>query len=116
MSLAREIAVAALLGVAGLTTLLSSVGVLAMPDPCQRLHFIAPPANAALLVLAALVVDGAEPEAWIKTAVVAALLALMNGVVTHATAHAIFVRARGKWPPEPGDAREPSGGKDGGGA
>lgn len=116
MSLAREIAVAVLLGVAGLTALISSVGVLAMPDPCQRLNFIAPPANAAFLVLAALVIDGAEPEAWIKTTVVTVLLALMNGVVTHATARAVFVHVHGKWPPDPGRAGSPPGSGDGRGA
>lgn len=115
MTVAREVAVMVLLVVAGLVTLLGSVGVLAMRDPLQRLHFIAPQANAAVLVLAALVVDGAGPEAWIKGIIVTALLALTNGVVTHATARAAFVHARGKWPPDPGQAEAASRGEPGGG-
>lgn len=113
MSLVREVVVAVLLGVAALSTLIAAVGVLVMRDPLQRLHYIAPPANAAVLILIALVIEGAEPAAWIKATLVAALLALMNGVVTHATARAVFVRSRGGWPPAPGATRAPSGSGEG---
>lgn len=115
MSAVRVAAVALLLGVPAILTLISAVGVLAMRDPYQRLHFVAPPALSAFLVAAALAVDGAGPAAWIKAAIVAVLLNLINGIVTHATARAAFVCKHGKWPPDPGEAASVKDRREGGG-
>lgn len=112
MSAARLVAVAVLLGVTAVLTLISAVGVLVMRDPLQRLHFMAPPATSAFLVVAALAIDGAPAELWIKAIIVAILLMSINGVLTHATARAVYVHDRGHWPPSPEeiDAGEREGG------
>jgi multicomponent Na+:H+ antiporter subunit G len=98
---ALHVAAAVLAAVAVLVTLASAVGVWAMRDPFQRLHFLAPPATigAALLALA-IALDGGALAA-VKPALVLALLTALNGVVSHATARAAFVRRRGAWPPAP---------------
>jgi multicomponent Na+:H+ antiporter subunit G len=94
VSAALHVAAAVLAAVAVLVTLTSAIGVWAMRDPYQRLHFLAPPATvgAALLALA-IGLDGG-PRAAVKPALVLCLLAALNGVVSHAT-------ARAAWPPEP---------------
>lgn len=101
MSVARTVAVWTLLGLAALVTLVSSIGVVAMREPLARLHYVAAPASASFLVLAAQLVDGADRASCVKMLVLSLVLALLNGVVTHATARAAFVHARGKWPPDP---------------
>jgi multisubunit Na+/H+ antiporter MnhG subunit len=113
VSVAREVLVFVLLGVAAVVTVISAVGLLAMRDPLQRLHFMAPPATSAFLVLFALAVDGAGPAALIKGSLVAVLLSLINGIVTHATARAVFVHDRDRWPPRPGEARVVDGEEEG---
>ena len=97
---AATIAVDALLGLAVGVALLSSIGVLAMRDPYQRLHFITPPASlSALCVTLAIFIGEKQKQAGGKAALVAFLLYFMNAVVTHATARAHFVREKGSWPP-----------------
>ena len=89
---AGTIAVAVSLFLAVALTFCCSIGVLVMRDPLQRLHFIAPPASlsAFLVVLAVL----AQEHSWAsasKVLLVALLLAVVNGVATHATARAALV-------------------------
>ncbi|APR80471.1 Hypothetical protein A7982_05818 [Minicystis rosea] len=100
--------VAVILAVTTIITAISAVGVLAMRDPLQRLHFVAPPATVPFLVVAALAIDGAGMDAVIKALFVAVLLTLINGIVTHATARAAFVSEHGAWPPAPGEATDVS--------
>ena len=79
---------------AALIALVSSVGLMVMRDPFQRLHFIAPPATlSAAFVTVAVAIGSRDPQATFKAGMVAALLLAINGVVTHATARA--ARARG---------------------
>ncbi|MFL5389694.1 MAG: monovalent cation/H(+) antiporter subunit G [Myxococcales bacterium] len=95
-----KIAVDILLALAVVVALLSAIGVAAMRDPYQRLHFIAPPASlSALFVTAAILVGEKQKQAGGKAALVAFLLYFMNAIVTHATARAHFVREKGTWPP-----------------
>jgi multisubunit Na+/H+ antiporter MnhG subunit len=113
VTVVREVAVVILVAVSAILTALSSVGVLAMRDPYQRLHYIAPPAISAFLLVAALALDDAGAEACIKGLLVAVLLNVSNGILTHATARAAFVHQRGKWPPDPGEATPVEGGEGG---
>src|SRR5205085_9620300 len=80
--------------------ILSSLGIVAMRDPYQRLHFISPPASlSALSVTLAVLIGEKQKQAGAKAALVAFLLYFMNSVGTHATARAHFVREKGTWPP-----------------
>jgi multisubunit Na+/H+ antiporter MnhG subunit len=103
VSVVREIAVVLLLGVSAIVTALSAVGVLAMRDPWQRLHFIAPPALSVFPVVAALALDGAGLAASLEALLVAVLLVSNGAVLSHAIARAVFAHTRGRWPPAPGD-------------
>lgn len=95
-------AAAALLAMgAALLTLVCSVGVAAMRDPLQRLHFVAPPSTLCAAMLAIAIGLDAGPLAAVKPALVVVLLAALNGVVSHAIARAFFVRQHGAWPPGP---------------
>jgi multicomponent Na+:H+ antiporter subunit G len=96
VKIAADVLLALAVGVA----LLSSIGIVAMRDPYQRLHFISPPASlSALCVTLAILLGEKQKQAAGKAALVAFLLYFMNSVVTHATARAHFVREKGKWPP-----------------
>jgi monovalent cation/proton antiporter MnhG/PhaG subunit len=98
--MAVKIAVDILLGLGVGVALLSSIGIVAMRDPYQRLHFISPPASlSALCVALAVFLGEKQKQAGGKAALVAFLLYFMNSVVTHATARAHFVREKGEWPP-----------------
>jgi monovalent cation/proton antiporter MnhG/PhaG subunit len=95
-----KIAVDVLLALGVGVALLSSIGIVAMRDPYQRLHFISPPASlSALCVTLAILLGEKQKQAGAKAALVAFLLYFMNAVVTHATARAHFVREKGTWPP-----------------
>jgi monovalent cation/proton antiporter MnhG/PhaG subunit len=95
-----KIAVDVLLALGVGVALLSSIGIVAMRDPYQRLHFISPPASlSALCVTLAILLGEKQKQAGAKAALVAFLLYFMNAVVTHATARAHFVREKGIWPP-----------------
>ncbi len=95
-------------------TLVCAVGVAAMRDPYQKLHFIAPPATLASFVLAlAVALQAREAQATLKALLVAVLLTAANGVVSHATARAAFVRRHRHWPPRRDEAA-PAGAADAG--
>jgi monovalent cation/proton antiporter MnhG/PhaG subunit len=90
--------VGGLLAVAVLLVFVCAIGVLVMRDPYQRLHYIAPPTTVSvLLITLAVWIDEPQRQAGLKMIVITILLGLMNGVVTHATARAFRIRAKGHW-------------------
>jgi multisubunit Na+/H+ antiporter MnhG subunit len=92
----------ALLGPAVLLAMLSALGVLVMRDPLQKLHYLAPPATvSATLIAIAAYCDGRGWQPGNKALIVAVVLTVMNGVASHATARAAWVRALGRWTPNP---------------
>lgn len=86
------IAAAILVSIAVALNLLGAVGTLAMRDPYQRLHYLAPPAMAPLFFAAALFLTEHDKQSAFKMLMVAVLLNATNGVVTHATARAHRIR------------------------
>lgn len=75
---------------------LGCLGVLALRELPDRLHYIAPVTSLAVpLVVAALALQAGGLHAALKLAVVAALLVISGPVVTVATARAAAVRDRG---------------------
>lgn len=88
-----SVVVAILVGFAVAVDLASAVGLLVMRDPYQRLHYLAPPASiAAVLLTVALFLGEPDKQAALKMLVVTLLLSAVNGVVTHATARAQRIR------------------------
>jgi monovalent cation/proton antiporter MnhG/PhaG subunit len=105
--------VALLLGLAVLIALLSSLGVLVMKDPYQRLHYIGPPTTVgAILITIAVFLDEPQKQAGLKTLLITVVLITMNGVITHATARAARIRKLGRLRVEP-DERIPLVGQEG---
>ncbi len=93
-----------LLALGVLLTVVCAVGVMVMRDPYQRLHFVSPPATlSAALVAGAVILHGGNLEAIVKVLLVCLLLTFQNGLVSHATARAAFVRAEHCWPPPEGE-------------
>lgn len=98
--MSHPLAITALLAFAVLITLLSSLGVLVMRDPYQRIHYMAPAASVAAMAIAAavLLAEGFN-QAGIKSLLVLVVLFLMNAVLSHATARAGRIREFGRWQP-----------------
>jgi multisubunit Na+/H+ antiporter MnhG subunit len=97
----------ALVGPSVLLTLVCAVGAALMRDPFQAVHFISPPATlSAFGIAAAAFFDGPGKQPGGKALVVAVVLTVMNGVATHATARAAWVRVLGRWSSDPGKADE----------
>jgi multicomponent Na+:H+ antiporter subunit G len=94
----RDVAVAVLLGVAGVSVVISCLGVLVMRDPLDRLHFTAPAGVLTpVAVAAAVLVEEPLSSAGIKAVIVALLLIVTTPVLSHATARAARIREHGRW-------------------
>jgi multicomponent Na+:H+ antiporter subunit G len=94
----RDVVVAVLLGVAGVSVVISCLGVLVMRDPLDRLHFTAPAGVLApVAVAAAVLVEEPLSSAGIKAVIVALLLIVTTPVLSHATARAARIREHGRW-------------------
>jgi multicomponent Na+:H+ antiporter subunit G len=94
----RDVVVAALLVVGVGVTLVSCLGVLAMRDAYDRLHFTSPATTIApLAIAAAIVVEERLSAAGIKAVLVAIVLVTTNPVLGHATARAARIRQFGEW-------------------
>ena len=102
-----------LLCAAALLVLVCAIGVAVMPDPYQQMHYISPPATLSILLVAAAVFVSRQIASGIKTLLLALVLMLMNGAVTHATARAARIREHKRLSPHPREGvpiigREPS--------
>jgi multisubunit Na+/H+ antiporter MnhG subunit len=93
-----------LLGVAVLAVLVAVLGLVAMRDVNQMLHFPALVSDVAgPCVAVAVALDGGDLQAVLKGAIIAAVLFAMNAVLTHATARAARFRGLGRVRVEPKD-------------
>lgn len=91
-----------LLAAAALLCLLCAVGLFAMRDAFQRLHFSSPIASLAIFFfVVAIWLEDPDWQSRIKSALIALFLFFMNSVLSHATARAIHIRRTGHWPPSP---------------
>lgn len=107
---AKGIAVDVLLGLAVAVVLTSTLGIVAMKDPFDKLHYVTPAALIApvLVALAVTVHEGWDEittETWLTVLFVAAT----SPVLAHATARAARIRQRGDWrqPEDPFDPGVP---------
>jgi multisubunit Na+/H+ antiporter MnhG subunit len=96
--MARDIVADVLLGLAVLTVVTASVGVLAMRDPYQKLHFVTPAALVApvLVALAVLVRTGLDENTG-ETCLALLFMGIAGPYLSHATVRAIRIRDKGDW-------------------
>jgi multisubunit Na+/H+ antiporter MnhG subunit len=96
--MAKDVISGILLGLAVLTVLGASVGVLVMRDACQKLHFVTPAALVApfLVALAILVQVGVYANAG-ESFLALAFLVIAGPYLSHATIRAIRIREKGDW-------------------
>jgi multicomponent Na+:H+ antiporter subunit G len=88
--------VIALLAAGAFVELLSCLGVLAMRNAFDRLHYLSPAATLGPMLLgAAVMVRHSSAQACIKTALLVGLLLLINPVLTQVTARAARIRQVG---------------------
>jgi multisubunit Na+/H+ antiporter MnhG subunit len=96
--MARDIAVGVLLGLAVLTVLSASVGVLVMRDAYQKLHFVTPAALVApLLVALAIFVRMGLVVNTGETFLALLFMVIAGPYLSHATIRAIRIRETGDW-------------------
>jgi multisubunit Na+/H+ antiporter MnhG subunit len=96
--MARDIGADILLGLAVVIVITSSVGVLVMRDPYQKLHFVTPAALVApvLVALAVLVRMGLDENTG-ETCVALVFMGIAGPFLSHATVRAIRIRETGDW-------------------
>ena len=93
-----DLAVIVLLALGVAVTWVSCLGVLAMRDPYDRLHYTGPAAVLApVAIAAAVVVEEGLSAAGIKALLIAFVLVTTNPVLGHATARAARIREFGEW-------------------
>ena len=104
---ADELLVAALLAVGVGVELLCCVGILAMRDAYDRLHFTGPASTLGPIAIAgAILVEESFSAAGFKALLVAVVLLVTNPLVVHATARAGRVRELGGWGVRPEEELE----------
>jgi multisubunit Na+/H+ antiporter MnhG subunit len=91
----REVVTDVLLGLATLTVALSAIGVAVMPDALARLHYVAPAAVVApvLVTLAVFVREGLDSNTGM-TVIALLFMVAVSPYLSHATLRAINARAR----------------------
>jgi monovalent cation/proton antiporter MnhG/PhaG subunit len=108
----RQIAVDVLLALAVLVALAGAVGVAAMPDVYQKLHYVSPLATVApVLVGLAILVQSGWSAVSAQTWLTVVFVVMAGPVVSHATIRAAKTRADGDWRlgAQPGAAPEKDG-------
>jgi multisubunit Na+/H+ antiporter MnhG subunit len=94
----REVAVDVLLGLAVTVALASSVGVLAMRDAYQKLHYLTPMSIVApVLVGLAVLVQAGYSARSAQTWLAIGFLVIASPFLSHATIRAARIRADGDW-------------------
>ena len=107
----REVFTDALLGLAVVIVLASSVGVLVMRDADDKLHFVTPAALVAPVLVTLAVLVHAGLSAITGETLLALLFMVVAGpFLTHATIRAARVREKGDWRPGGHDRARPDGG------
>jgi monovalent cation/proton antiporter MnhG/PhaG subunit len=115
----REILSDVFLGLAVVTVLASSVGVLVMGDVYQKLHFVTPAALVApVLVTLAVLVHAGFSATTTETLIVLLFMVIAGPFLSHATIRAARIREKGDWRPgrATGGGVDDGASPDGGGA
>jgi monovalent cation/proton antiporter MnhG/PhaG subunit len=95
---------AVLVGISVALSLVCSVGLVVMKSPLERLHFSAPVTSFGVgLIACAVWIDDPNWQARLKIVLIAVVMFLMNGILSHATARAIRIREDQHFEPEPSE-------------
>lgn len=95
---AQQVIIDALLALAVLVAVGSTVGLVAARDDLDRLHYLAPASVVSpVLVAVAVVAREALDGRAIKALLVAAFFLVLNPILSQATARAARVREHGDW-------------------
>jgi multicomponent Na+:H+ antiporter subunit G len=96
----REILADCLLGLAVAVVLASSVGILVMRDPYQKLHYATPAALVAPVIVGlAILAQSGLTENTAETALALVFIVIAGPFLTHATIRAARIRETGDWRP-----------------
>jgi multisubunit Na+/H+ antiporter MnhG subunit len=94
----QQLVIDALLALAVLVAVASTVGLVAARDDLDRLHYLAPASVVSpVLIAAAVVAREAFDGRAIKALLVAGFFIVLNPILSQATARAQRVRAQGDW-------------------
>jgi multisubunit Na+/H+ antiporter MnhG subunit len=95
-----------LLGLGVAVELVACLGVVAMRDVYDRIHFLAPAALGATLIAAAVWVREGPSMISLKATLLAAFLLLGSSALAHGTARAARISELGDWRPQEREALE----------
>jgi len=95
-----------LLGAGVACEVLACLGVVAMRNVYDRLHFVGPASLGALLIAGAIWVRQGPSGIALKATVVAAFLLVASPALAHATARAARISEHGDWGPQRGEGIE----------
>jgi multicomponent Na+:H+ antiporter subunit G len=99
-----DVVIAVLLIVGVAIQLICCIGVIAMPNLMDRLHFLTPATSfGPAFIMTAILIEEKFDHQGIVAILVAAILLLFGPVLTHATARAARIRDHGDWPIQPGE-------------
>jgi monovalent cation/proton antiporter MnhG/PhaG subunit len=96
---ARDAIAYLLLGLGVTCEVIAVLGLCAMRDVYDRLHYLAPATLGALLVAAAIWMYQGPSQIALKATVVAAFALLASPALAHGTARAARISERGDWRP-----------------
>lgn len=106
----RDILADALLGLAVVIVLASSVGILVMRDAYQKLHYVTPAALVAPLIVGlAVLAQSGLTENTVQTWLALLFIMIASPFLSHATIRAVRIREKGDWRPGAADDRTRAG-------
>jgi monovalent cation/proton antiporter MnhG/PhaG subunit len=105
----RTILVDVLLALGVGVELIACLGVVAMRDVYDRLHFLAPSALGGILIAAAVLVREGPSMIGLKGLLLAAFLLATSPILAHVTSRAARINQNGDWMPQRGERIEAEG-------
>jgi monovalent cation/proton antiporter MnhG/PhaG subunit len=86
--------------------LVAALGLVAMRDVYDRLHYLGPATLGALLIAAAVWVYQGPSQIALEAMLVAAIVLIISPALAHATARAARISEHGDWRPQPDERIE----------
>jgi len=102
----QDAVVYVLLGAGVACEVIACVGVVAMRNAYDRLHFVGPAALGAVLIAGAIWAREGPSGIALKATVVAVFLLVASPALAHATTRAARISERGDWRPQPSEGIE----------
>jgi monovalent cation/proton antiporter MnhG/PhaG subunit len=103
---ARDAVGYVILGLGVACEVVAVLGIVAMRDIFDRLHYAGPATLGALLVAAAVWIYQGPSQIAVEAAVVALIVLVASPAMAHATARAARISERGDWRPQPEEGIE----------